>query len=49
MNYFYNIECPICDISTTINVQYDEDEPRHCPMCGEDVESIRTDYYDEED
>lgn len=34
----YKIECPICDISTTVHVHYDEDKPQHCPMCGEDIE-----------
>ena len=39
----YNIECPICDIATMVHVYYDEDKPRHCPMCGEDIEAILTD------
>ena len=48
MNSYYNIECPICDIETTIHVRYDEDEPRHCPMCGEDIIAIPTDDDDED-
>lgn len=34
----YRIHCPICDIETTVQVHYDEDIPRHCPMCASDVE-----------
>ena len=48
MNSDYNIECPICDIITTVKVHYDDNDPRHCPMCGEDVEAIPTDDYDED-
>lgn len=39
MNSYYHIECPICDIITTVHVHYEEEEPRHCPMCGEDIEA----------
>lgn len=35
----YEIDCPVCDIKTVIDVYYDDDSPRHCPMCGEDVEA----------
>ena len=35
----YNIECPICDIQTVVRVPYEEEVPRHCTMCGSDVES----------
>ena len=38
MNTDYKIECPICDIVTTVQVHYEEEIPRHCPMCGSDVE-----------
>ena len=43
MTLTYNIECPICDIDTTVEVHYDENKPQHCPMCGEDVEPILDD------
>jgi transcription initiation factor IIE alpha subunit len=36
----YEIECPICDIKTTVEVHYEEDIPQHCPMCGEDIEPV---------
>lgn len=39
----YTIECPICDIKTTVEVHYDEDRPQHCPMCGEDIVPIPED------
>lgn len=35
----FNIECPICDIETVVEVRYEDEVPRHCPMCGEDVEA----------
>lgn len=36
----YRIECPICDIQTTVEVHYDDESiPAHCPMCGSDVEA----------
>lgn len=36
----YVIECPICDIETIIRVRYEDDNlPRHCPMCGSDVDA----------
>lgn len=38
MNNNYEIECPVCDIITLVEVKYDEERPAHCPMCGEDVE-----------
>ena len=38
MDYDYNIECPICDIDTTVRVKYEDEIPRHCPMCGADVD-----------
>ena len=34
----YEIECPVCDITTNIEVKYDDDRPAFCPMCGSDVE-----------
>ena len=34
----YEIECGICDITTVVEVLYDNDHPQHCPMCGEDAE-----------
>lgn len=39
----YTIECPICDIETTVKVLYADDEVRHCPMCGSDAEAELTD------
>jgi len=42
----YTIECPICDIQTIVRVPYDDDIPRHCPMCGSDVDAEST--YEEE-
>ena len=39
MNTDYKIECPICDITTTVHVHYGEEEiPHHCPMCGSDAD-----------
>ena len=32
----YEIECPVCDIKTTVAVHYEEDRPACCPMCGQD-------------
>jgi len=39
----FDIECPICDIETTVVVKYEEEVPSRCPMCGEDVEAERVD------
>jgi uncharacterized Zn finger protein (UPF0148 family) len=39
MNSDYIIECPICDITTTVYVKYEEEEPRFCPMCGSDADA----------
>ena len=40
MDSEYSIDCPICDITTTIYMRYDDDEtPRHCPMCGSDADA----------
>ena len=36
----YKVECEICDITTEIEVKYDNDHPQHCPMCGEDAIDI---------
>lgn len=36
----FEIECPVCDIVTLVEVKYDENRPAHCPMCGEDVDAI---------
>lgn len=43
MNSEFNIECPICDIETVVVVKYEEEIPRHCPMCGSDVEAEQVD------
>lgn len=48
MNTRYENVCPICDIETTIIVQYDNDIPQHCPMCGEDAELESTEGQEEE-
>jgi len=42
----YTIECPICDIETLIRVPYEDEVPRHCPMCGSDADAVST--YEEE-
>ena len=34
----FEIECPVCDITTVVEVKYDEERPAHCPMCGADAE-----------
>ena len=39
MSAEYLIECPICDIQTTVEVTYDDDQPRFCAMCGSDVDA----------
>jgi len=37
MKYF--LECPICDLTTTLEIHYDdEDRPSCCAMCGMDAE-----------
>ena len=38
MKLRYENICPICDIETTIIVNYVDDRPQHCLMCGEDAE-----------
>lgn len=43
MNSEFNIECPICDIETVVVVKYEEEIPRHCSMCGSDVEAEQVD------
>lgn len=35
----FDIECPICDIETTVVVKYEDEVPSRCPMCGEDVDA----------
>jgi len=42
----FEINCPVCDILTVVEVRYDEERPAHCPMCGEDVEPEPTDMDD---
>jgi len=37
METVYKIECPICDIETSVEVLYSEEPPAHCPMCGADA------------
>lgn len=39
MDNEYVIECPICDIQSIVRVPYDDEVPRHCPMCGEDIDA----------
>ena len=39
MDNEYIIECPICDIDTFIRVPYEDDIPRHCPMCSSDADA----------
>ena len=46
MDTEYNIECPICDIQSIVRVPYEEELPRHCPMCGADADAEST--YEEE-
>ncbi len=46
MDKEYTIECPICDIETLIRVPYEDEVPRHCPMCGSDADAEST--YEEE-
>jgi endogenous inhibitor of DNA gyrase (YacG/DUF329 family) len=46
MDTEYNIECPICDIQSIVRVPYEEELPRHCPMCGSDADAEST--YEEE-
>jgi endogenous inhibitor of DNA gyrase (YacG/DUF329 family) len=38
MDTEYTIECPICDIVSVVRVPYENEVPRHCPMCGADGE-----------
>lgn len=47
MNSEYSIECPICDIFTTVEVHHDDNIPQHCPMCGEDVTPVAEDEDDD--
>lgn len=39
MDKEYTIECPICDIESVVRVLYEDELPRHCPMCGGDVDA----------
>ena len=40
----YIIDCPICDIMTTIEVhRADDEQPVHCPMCGSDADMTTED------
>jgi C4-type Zn-finger protein len=39
MEIEYTIDCPICDIQTIVRVPYEDDIPRHCPMCSSDIEA----------
>ena len=39
MDYEYNIECPIGDTESIVRTRHDDDIPRHCPMCGADVDA----------
>jgi len=34
----FEIDCPVCDIVTIVEVKYDEERPAHCPMCGADAD-----------
>ena len=42
----YLIECPICDILSIVRVPYEDEIPRHCPMCSADADAEPT--YEEE-
>jgi endogenous inhibitor of DNA gyrase (YacG/DUF329 family) len=47
MEHEYTIECPICDMTTVIRVQYaslyEDEVPCYCPMCGADAEAEESD------
>ena len=36
--YIWEIECAVCDSITKVACPYDDEEPLHCPMCGEEAE-----------
>ena len=38
MDTEYTLECPICDMASVVQVPYEEEVPRHCPMCGSDAD-----------
>jgi len=33
----YTLECPSCEVNTTLEVTGEDEFPTFCPMCGEDV------------
>jgi len=43
----YDIECPVCDGRTVIEVLNSDDEPEHCPLCGAPID-LDEEYFDEE-
>lgn len=43
MDTEYTLECPICDMTSVVQVPYEEETPRHCPMCGADADFITFD------
>ena len=38
----YLIECPICAILSIVRVPYEDEIPRHCPMCSADADAEPT-------
>jgi len=50
----YKIECEYCDTVTAIIVEYSDDTPMFCPMCGRrsdpvDIAEEDTEYEDYDD
>ena len=47
MKDYYEINCPVCEARTNVEVINTENEPEHCSMCGATVD-FNEEYFDEE-
>lgn len=36
--FYYEMECVVCDTVVKLICNYEDDEPIHCPMCGTEAE-----------
>jgi uncharacterized paraquat-inducible protein A len=34
----YDIDCPVCQLTTQVIVEDSEEKPAHCPMCGSELD-----------
>lgn len=44
----YDIECPVCEEVTLVEVVSSDDVPEHCPMCGQSI-VLDEEFMDDED